>query len=57
MSYVLICKYMQNIKYNMMSQWLKETLKEYTYFEETKNKTYKIIPEQIDNCHQHKYHI
>ena len=40
-----------------MSQWLKETLKEYTYFEETKNKTYKIIPEQIDNCHQHKYHI
>ena len=42
------------MKYNIMSELLKEKVKIIVFLEETRNKTYKNIPGQIDNHHQHK---
>ena len=39
----------------MMSQLLKEKVQRINVYWRNKNKTYKYIPDQIDNSHQHKY--
>ena len=47
MSYVLICKDIYNMGYDMMSQLLKEKVQRIKIYWGGK---------KIDNCHQHKYH-
>ena len=53
---MLIYKDKWNMGYNMMSQLLKETFQRINILRKI-NKTYKYIPYQIDNRHQHKYQV
>ena len=51
-SYVLIFKDKWNMGYNMMSQLLEEKVQIINVYWRKKEKTYKYIPDQIDNSHQ-----
>ena len=45
LSYLLMCKDIENIGYNIMSQWTKGKVQRKKHFEEIQNETSKNIPD------------